>query len=1563
MNHSNTKQNSVLRLLLPLILLLLSACSEPMQSDQGNLTVSIATPSVGEVATLPAGVLISSAYPYLSSVTMQISGEGHTTASINSDYNGDRFTMVAGSDAFSIVDTTFSLNVPNDVELFFTITAYNLNGYRIYSASASLLPADLQSGSASLPVSMAVDIDTTVPVQTGDVGCSGDDDGDGLCNDYEEMFVRLDGVADVDSDGTPNSLDTDSDNDGVTDDLDWLAPSNDGYPSFIHANTAPTAVSLSLVTDKGVGVSGDAVVDDADVGDCHSIGIATQPANGTAAILAGGVIDPANPYACVFYGVSYTPNASFVGSDSFTITATDRAGATITGSVSVTVNGANDVPVADAQTVTTDEDTALAITLSGSDTETTTLSYAVATGPSNGVLTGTAPNLDYTPNANFNGADSFTFTVSDGIAVSTEATVSINVTAINDVPVADAQSATTNEDTAVAIILSGSDVDLNNLSYTVVTPPANGVLSGTAPNLSYTPNANYNGGDSFTFTVNDGTVDSVAATVTLTVNAVNDAPVADAQSVITDEDTAVAVTLTGSDVEGSGLSYAVTTNPANGVLSGTAPNLSYTPNANYNGSDSFTFTVNDGTVGSVAATVTLTVNAVNDVPVADAQSVTTDEDVAVAVTLTGSDVEGSGLSYTVATNPANGVLSGTAPNLTYTPSADYNGSDSFTFTVNDGTVDSVAATVALTITAINDAPVAVADSETVNEDTLLTTASVLTNDTDVDLDTLFVTTADTTSANGGTVVDNGDGTFDYTPATNFNGSDSFSYTVSDGTLTDIGTVTITVNAVNDAPVAAADTAVTVNYVGMIIDLLANDTDVDGDTLSINTVDSVGSNGGYVTDIGSGRVFYEPLNNLSGSDSFNYTIVDGNGGGVAGSVSITLNTDSDYDGLSDADEAGLGTNPALADHDGDGFVDGHEVAAGSDPLSNASTPAGTVISSADGSNVISGDVVWDLAGSPYWVRENVSVVSGGNLIIEPFVAVKYAVGTTTQFVYPGGTMRVFGAPGSASYVTFTSERDDTVQGDTNGDGPSTLPASGDWARVEFAGGDGEINYSNMRYGNTTLWIRDSSPDVLVLNANNCGAYCVYISSSDAGITTAPTLSSLFLETPATGAQHAISIVNNTGVNTLTPLISGFNTIDLLDTLDIGIYVTGVGAIPIVDSTGGSNPIEITGGGYGISVNNGAAGTFRGVEITQAATSGVRFNTTGAPALENSVLYLNGNLTSNGGGVEVTDAATGTAIDNNVIRANLALAGGGIYQASVNEFPIRNNLIIDNVAYLDAASAGGGIMLASGSVTALQHNTLSGNYTEANMGGGLYVGDSATVTMSDNILWGNFDMCDGACTGDVVVGTLVTVNSSYNLVGDSGTYTFTGTGDIYSDPLFVRNWYLDNVFATSPAIDPVGTATTLPSYLSALTTPTTVVDGTVDASGGDTVDMGFHHTAAAPLVDEAQSSVTSGTITGSPQTANIMVIPMDSAGQWLGAGLNVSVAFTANQGSSLTGGVVCDLYTGFGLNGSACPLRDNGDGTYEITYDNSTTWCTSACTDTLQITVNGTAFTTKTITYSW
>ncbi|MDA1190212.1 MAG: Ig-like domain-containing protein [Candidatus Poribacteria bacterium] len=614
-------------------------------------------------------------------------------------------------------------------------------------------------------------------------------------------------------------------------------------------------------------------------------------------------------------------NANGNGYGNFTFKVNDGTVDSSAAAVTVNVAAVNDAPVATAQSVTLNEDVATAITLAGTDIEGDALTFTIVTGPTKGALSGTSPNLIYTPTANLNGADSFTFKANDGTVDSaSNATVTLTITPVNDAPVANAQNVVTNEDVATAVTLTATDVEGDTLTYTVLTQPTNGALSGTAPNLTYTPATNYFGADSFTFKVNDGALDSATATISITDTAVNDAPIANAQSVATNEDTALSITLTGSDVEGDTLTYSIVAAPARGALSGTAPNLTYTPTANLNGADSFTFKANDGTTDSATATVsinvfaindaptitaisnvtvnedttpsdialagvgpggaadesgqtvtitatssntsiianptisgttlsfsapvanangavtitvtlndgqasnntttttfTLTLTPVNDLPVANAQTVSTNEDTALSITLTGSDIEGSVLTYTVVTQPTLGALSGTAPNLTYTPTANLNGADSFTFKVNDGMADSAAnATVSITVVAVNDPPTLNAiGTVTVNEDA---TPSNITltgigpgggADETGQTVTLTAISSDPSIMSNPTIV--GTTLIFSAPVTDANGTVAITVAANDGQSannTTIRTFILNVTAVNDAPTFTAPANVT-----------------------------------------------------------------------------------------------------------------------------------------------------------------------------------------------------------------------------------------------------------------------------------------------------------------------------------------------------------------------------------------------------------------------------------------------------------------------------------------------------------------------------------------------------------------------------------------------------------------------------------------------------------------------------------------------------------------------------------------------------------------------------------
>jgi VCBS repeat-containing protein len=280
-------------------------------------------------------------------------------------------------------------------------------------------------------------------------------------------------------------------------------------------------------------------------------------------------------------------------------------------------------------------------------------------------------------------------------------------------PVALAGSADGNEDTAVTGTLIASDADSASLTYSRVANAAHGNVTVHADGtFSYTPNADFNGSDSFGFKANDGVLDSNVGTVSLTVHPVNDAPVATNGSASGNEDTVVAGTLTASDIDSASLSYSAVSQPAHGsVTVHTDGTFSYTPNADFNGTDSFSFKANDGTLDSNAATESLTVNPVNDAPVAAHGSASGNEDAVVTGTVSATDIDSSPASLTYALVGANGgaahgsVVLNANGTFIYTPAHDFNGADNLSFKASDGTLDSSTATESLSVSAVNDAPV------------------------------------------------------------------------------------------------------------------------------------------------------------------------------------------------------------------------------------------------------------------------------------------------------------------------------------------------------------------------------------------------------------------------------------------------------------------------------------------------------------------------------------------------------------------------------------------------------------------------------------------------------------------------------------------------------------------------------------------------------------------------------------------------------------------------------------------------------------------------------------------
>ncbi|TXM66229.1 tandem-95 repeat protein [Methylobacterium sp. WL12] len=467
---------------------------------------------------------------------------------------------------------------------------------------------------------------------------------------------------------------------------------------------------------------------------------------------------------------------------------------------------------------------------------------------------------------------------------------------------------------AATLLANDTDADGNPLSITGVSGASHGTViydAGTQK-VTFTPDAGYTGPASFDYSISDGQGGTSQANVAVTVTApVNNAPVGVSDSYTTNEDTGLTIAATtgvlanDTDADGNLLTATVVSGPAHGALTLNANgSFTYTPNVNYNGSDSFTYKANDGTDDSTVATVSLTVSAVNDAPVGvnDSDTAVAGQAKVIAATTllaNDTDADGNALSITGVSGASHGAAAFDAltNTVTFTPDAGYAGAASFSYAISDGQGGTAQADVNINVSApmpTNNAPISVNDSYSTSVNTALTIAAaagVLANDTDADNNPLTATLV--AGPSHGALTLNMDGSLAYTPDVNYTGADSFTYKANDGTDdSNVATVSLTVSPaapVNTAPVGVNDSVNATAGQTKIIDaatLLANDTDADGNALSITGV-SGASHGNVSYDAGTQKVTFTPDAGYTGLASFDYALSDGQGGSGQASVAVTV----------------------------------------------------------------------------------------------------------------------------------------------------------------------------------------------------------------------------------------------------------------------------------------------------------------------------------------------------------------------------------------------------------------------------------------------------------------------------------------------------------------------------------------------------------------------------------------------------------------------------------------------------------------------------------------------------
>jgi hypothetical protein len=618
---------------------------------------------------------------------------------------------------------------------------------------------------------------------------------------------------------------------------------NDGSiqmdPSFNAAPVVETLINATTVRDEPVTVTV-GVTDPDDHEMTYAIG--TGPAAGSVGPLVSTVTG---------FSLTYTPAAGFTGTDSFTIVIEDEEGERIVVQIRVEVTQTNTAPTATSSSVVTDEDMPVTFELEAFDTEGDALTVEITSGPGFGTLTGSGLSRTYTPSADYNGSDSFSFRVSDGELWSELATVSITINPINDAPVATGTSLTTNEDTPGTATVSAIDADGDSLTWSVVAAPAHGTISGTGPQFTYTPNPDFYGSDAFTVRANDGTVDSNVATVSVTVTAVNDAPSftgGTAPTVLEDSGAqsvagfATAISA-GPNEAMQTVGFNVTANTNAGLFSALPAiaadgTLTYTPAPDANGSAQITVVAQDdggtahgGVDTSAPYVFTINVTAVNDAPTFTAgAAVTVLEDSgaysagwATAISPGPADEAGQTVSFAVS-NDNNGLFSvqpslAADGTLTFTPAADAFGSATVTIVLSDnggtanGGIDTAAPVdLVITVSGVNDVPSFTAGPNvTVLEDSGAYSAAwasgISAGAGEATQTVDFLVSNDNTALFSAQPAVAADGTLSFTPAADANGAATVSVRIhDDGGTADGGvdtsavqTFVITVTAVNDAP--------------------------------------------------------------------------------------------------------------------------------------------------------------------------------------------------------------------------------------------------------------------------------------------------------------------------------------------------------------------------------------------------------------------------------------------------------------------------------------------------------------------------------------------------------------------------------------------------------------------------------------------------------------------------------------------------------------------------------------------------------------------------------------------
>lgn len=826
-------------------------------------------------------------------------------------------------------------------------------------------------------------------------------------------------------------------------------------------NELPVAVNDQFVVNEDQNLQNNVMNNDFDP---DNQGGATPPQTLVASLIEGTsngslTLQPSGIF-------TYVPNANFNGTDRFIYQIKDDLEGIDQATVTITVRAINDAPVAGNDSFSVNEDNQLTVAAGGLlindsdiDNDALTVNPTPVRAPQFGTLSlSTNGGFTYTPNSNFSGSDSFIYALSDG-AVSPQPTaqVSITVNPVNDLPNAVNDFFDLNEDTSVQGNVLDNDTDDDviggnktaELSVSLLSNASSGSLNlGADGQFAYNPNANFFGNDSFQYRITDSAGATSDAQVNITVNSVNDDPVAENDAYSVDEDHSLIVSsdsgllANDSDTDiGDFITFSeLASQPQNGTIQVSADgSFNYTPHENYNGIERFTYLLKDSAGATSSASVEITIVPIPDAPIVENESVEAIAGEALEIDVlsndTNHDGENSDLLITSASANNGSVVINQGRSLTYSANAGFLGTDTINYAVRhgpDASAPTTTGTVTVEVFLPNDPPTANDDSISTNEDTSIT-INVLANDTDPENDPLTVIDVVVST---GSVTINADNTLFYSPNDNFHGNATITYIIEDARQqTDSATVNITVVPVNDLPIVENDTATTAEDTPVTIDVLANDSDVDNDDLSIAFISASNGDALVTTDQ---QITYTPTADFNGESTINYTVSDGNGGSATGSINITVTPVNDppianNDTAEVAAGATVTISPLLNDSDPEGdslSIASISVSVGTATISSGSqiiytAPAGFNGTATinylliDGNGGSDGGVITVTAGDqpPTAASDSYIVNSDGNT-----VSIPASVGVLSNDTDPEGTTltaTILTSPSYASSFTLNS----------------------------------------------------------------------------------------------------------------------------------------------------------------------------------------------------------------------------------------------------------------------------------------------------------------------------------------------------------------------------------------------------------------------------------------------------------------------------------------------------------------------------------------------------------------